>query len=33
LRAIAQEEVVEITGFSDVLAFAEKAGILASADD
>ena len=33
LRAIAQEEEVEITGFSDVLAFAEKAEILASADD
>lgn len=33
LRAIAQEEEVEITGFSDVLAFAEKADILASADD
>ena len=33
LRAIAQEEEVEITGFSDVLAFAEKAGILVSADD
>jgi hypothetical protein len=33
LRAIAQEEEIEITGFSDVLAFAEKAGIMASADD
>lgn len=33
LRAIAQEEEVEITGFSDVLAFAEKAEILASAED
>lgn len=33
LRAIAQEEEVEITGFSDVLAFAEKADILVSADD
>lgn len=33
LRAIAQEEEVEITGFSDVLAFAEKAEILVSADD
>jgi len=33
LRAMAQEEEVEITGFSDVLAFAEKAEILASADD
>lgn len=33
LRAIAQEEEIEITGFSDVLAFAEKAEILASADD
>lgn len=33
LRAIAQEEEVEITGFSDVLAFSEKAEILASADD
>lgn len=33
LRAIAQEEEVEITGFSDVLAFAEKAEILASTDD
>jgi hypothetical protein len=33
LRAIAQEEEIEITGFSDVLAFAEKAEIVASADD
>lgn len=33
LRAIAQEEEIEITGFSDVLAFAEKADILACADD
>lgn len=33
LRAIAQEEEVEITGFSDVLAFAEKAEILVSAED
>lgn len=33
LRAIAQEEEIEITGFSDVLAFSEKAEILASADD
>lgn len=33
LRAIAQEEEIEITGFSDVLAFAEKAQILDSADD
>jgi hypothetical protein len=33
LRAIAQEEEVEITGFSDVLAFAEKAGIVTNADD
>ena len=33
LRAIAQEEEVEITGFSDVLAFAEKAEILTNADD
>jgi len=33
LRAIAQEEEVEITGFSDVLAFAEKAEIVANADD
>lgn len=33
LRAIAQEEEIEITGFSDVLAFAEKAEIMASADD
>lgn len=33
LRAIAQEEEIEITGFSDVLAFAEKAEIVANADD
>ena len=33
LRAMAQEEEIEITGFSDVLAFAEKAKILDSADD
>jgi len=33
LRAIAQEEEIEINGFSDVLAFAEKAEILVSADE
>lgn len=33
LRAIAQEEEIKITGFSDVLAFSEKADILDCADD